>query len=1022
MPAFLLHPKLNANKSWFLSGIWVLYCWLSVLGVLADESDYSIQSWTMKDGLPSHRIHAIIQSPDGYIWLGTDTGIARFDGRSFVSFKRADRECLGSNEIRQLGWSSDSDSLVVLSGDDHLSFPLLSSDPNKAAWIHPHSVLRMEQSLDKELFFLDEEGFGYMSLFESSKYEPFTHAKMVRVSMDSWTDLAMDSSGRCWLTDGHQLFLSDGASVEKISIEHLWKSDDPSHFIFHLYPSLNDGVWVVTDEHIIRVNAAGETTELEISKLWLAKPPISSVLEGKEGVTWVASREQGLYGFEADGDVSLFTEQYGMLSNQILCMYLDREGLLWVGTEDAGLIQIRRRFIRPFHMELPEETAALKGIAEDWSNDVYFAFDDGGILRFEGEQTEAVEVPEASWSTMYLDQNRWLWGGTTHGKLHLIRAHPNEGQRIFPQRLNPILEGEIRIVMEDDHDRLWIGTQGGLYGFTMPEHHHISLPPLFSNLAVTSLECSDEGTLWVGTEEQGVFEYKNQTVTQYERKNGLSENHVHALKWDSRGGLWIGTQGGGLALLWDGILSSVRNMHGLPGDTILWIKEELGKNLWIGLPQGVAKANLESLYSLDSREVNRFAPWRLFSQAEGMEGFTLLKPVLYSGLDQCWISTSDGVRLFDPGQTTMTTTHPLLQFQTGLLDGEEVWNNLFQEKALLSGAHGLEWEIAPGVRRVQVTFATLGMRTPHSFSYVYRMDSSSGAWESLGRDEQIDFRNLAVGHHRLEIRSINPDGLSPAEPMVLNLYLKPHFWQRTWVKWSGFGLLLMSAIGWVRWRMQRKVEHLETRFNIVKERERIANDMHDDLGARLTQISLLSELAKRETEDKGVLPEQLDQLANKARTALASLDEIVWAVNPKHDDWQSFVDYLQDASREACRLAGIELKWKITSSPQEPAMSGVMRHQLFLIVREALTNVVKHANATTVWLELDSSSKHDSMSLVIRDDGKGFDVEAAKDSGNGLTTLCTRAADLGADIEIQSTSRAGTTIRVQCHSFKPPGT
>ena len=274
------------------------------------------------------------------------------------------------------------------------------------------------------------------------------------------------------------------------------------------------------------------------------------------------------------------------------------------------------------------------------------------------------------------------------------------------------------------------------------------------------------------------------------------------------------------------------------------------------------------------------------------------------------------------------------------------------------------------------------------------------------------YNNLAAGTYMFRVKACNKDGVWSDEAASLTVILQPHYWERMWFR-ALIAILVIggasgSALYATRRRMQRKVAMLEQQHAVEKERVRIARDMHDQLGAGLTQIGLLGEFARRDVRKGKTAGDHAEKICDAARELAQTLDEIVWMVNPRNDTLHKLGVYLAAYAEEFFQAASIRCRIDIPPGLPEIPLSAELRHNLFLVVKEALNNVVKHSKATEVWLRL--ALEGERLAIVIEDNGVGFAMENADLSRNGLCNMVARMEEIDGTFRLSSRPDQGTRI------------
>jgi len=322
-------------------------------------------------------------------------------------------------------------------------------------------------------------------------------------------------------------------------------------------------------------------------------------------------------------------------------------------------------------------------------------------------------------------------------------------------------------------------------------------------------------------------------------------------------------------------------------------------------------------------------------------------------------------------------------------------------------------KLPPDHRRLDFEFTAPSFAGPENIGFRYRLGSLEEDW-TQPTPRSATYPRLPAGTYSFEVAACNQEG-QWSQPVALNIAVQPFFWQRWWFRLAVFAAFTGSIIGIVRYvsfrRLRRRLQQLEQQSALHQERARIAKDIHDDLGANLTQISLLGELAQQDRATPEKASEHVTKISTTARQLIKSLDEIVWAVNPSNDTLAHLVDYTGQFALDYLRVAGIRCRLDFPEETPPREVSTDVRHDLFLIVKEALHNVVKHAQATEVWLRIKATE--DSLRVSIEDNGRGFDHAPDHAGADGLLNMRSRAEEIGGTCEIQSKSGSGTKVVVE---------
>jgi signal transduction histidine kinase len=499
---------------------------------------------------------------------------------------------------------------------------------------------------------------------------------------------------------------------------------------------------------------------------------------------------------------------------------------------------------------------------------------------------------------------------------------------------------------------------------------------------------------------------------------------IRALYLDSQGTLWIGTADAGLFRCRNGRVVNFSAREGLPDNSILQILEDEAGRLWLGTSGGITCVSKARLEELAAGKTGVIHP-QLFRRAEGMlseectGGFSPAGLKTKSGM--LWFSTMKGVVVVDPRLLPAEAPMPSTVLEEVVVDGFVT----ACPPAPTGGDGGQPaiYRITPGKHRVEFRFTGLGFDAPETIRFRYRLEGLDTDWVDAGTRRTAFYSYLPPGDYRFRVAACNREGVWNEREAGVRLAVSRHFWQTWWfvvlASLTLLGVVVATAHLTARRKLHRRLKRLEQEGALERERTRIAQDLHDEMGAKLCRISFLSEHARRGDLPPDELQLQIASISNASREVLHSLDEIVWAVNPRYDNLEHVGSYMGQYAQEYFQMTGIQCELDIpTQLPPHP-ISSQMRHHLFLATHEALTNILKHSGATRAAISMVSGNE--SFELKIFDNGKGFNPVAngATVSGEGLTNMRRRLAAMGGQCFIESAAGRGTTIRfiVPLHQF-----
>ncbi|HSH16183.1 MAG TPA: two-component regulator propeller domain-containing protein, partial [Verrucomicrobiae bacterium] len=548
---------------------------------------------------------------------------------------------------------------------------------------------------------------------------------------------------------------------------------------------------------------------------------------------------------------------------------------------------------------------------------------------------------------------------------------------------------------------------------------------------VTCLLKDRTGALWIGTSGGGLNRLQEGRLTAFTRRDGLASDFVRTLHEDAAGTLWIGT-GGGLSILRNGHgrLHSVTRQQGLTDDVISQILEDDDGRLWFGSNRGIFQAGKEELQAAAEGRLALINPVS-YGKAEGMESLECTGGFHPAGLKtpdgRLWFSTVKGLVMVEPKNLTINKLPPPVLIEELWMNGKAVplppatvtaVNPTGKNRA--SNA-AFQLPLGPGVDRLEFRYTALSLVAPEKVRFRHKLEGLDRDWVEAGTRRTAYYTHLPVGDYRFQVMACNNDGVWNEAGQVLAFQVLPAFWQTWWFRAASILAALGSGAWLVRFisvrKLRGKLDRLRRRHALEKERARIAQDIHDDLGARLTQIALVGEIGQHHSDQPREVQTHFHTITRTAREAVQSMDAIVWAVNPRNDSLDNLANYISQFAQDFFQYTTIRCRLDIPAHLPNHLLSSETRHNLFLAVREALNNVARHSGASEVWVRLHA----DDHRLVLRidDDGHGFVVPAAGLHGDGLVNMKRRIEEMGGDFAMTSSPGQGTRIRMEVPLGKP---
>ena len=1021
-------------------GLILTIFWM-VNSLSAKTSDYLLDVWTSDDGLPDSSVTSIAQTPDGYLWVGTYNGLARFDGVRFVTFDPNNTPALKS--ARVTGLFVDARGTLWINTDDG-SLTSLRNGVFNYEW-QAGQVASVFSASDKVLFALSGDQARIVGRRDKDKRRGES-MNIPLAGNTAGSDIKQDRNGNIWYVVNHALYRMIGTNSERLTPDagyrgtavtslstdgggRLWIGTDqgiarwnddrfedmtPTNGeanvnVSGLYGT-PDGCWVFANDRLrkcVEGRWAAEADKQSWEDFVGQTPNDFNAHQDRTGGLWFTRPGSGLLHVKADGETELFTDNE--LPTDLTSSWLqDAEGDIWVGLIRGGLVRIREKM---FQVIGPDEGLGGPGVStvcEDALSNIWIGTFSGGLYCWQNGKLKRFELPEGENKDCFFsacpDSKDRIWLSAGQENLFLLQ----DGKIVQPA---DAVQG-ITAILADKQGRVWLGKRGNLACLAGGVLRIYTSPDAPTN--VTSLAEDSEGDVWLGTSQGEVVHYSGGEFARYQPDDHLKDQPIRSLLVEDDGTVWAGTFRGGLLRFKDGKFTRYTMQDGLPGEIICQMLDDGEGNLWFGSHKGIFRVPKRSFQTFDDGKVQSLpcVSYGLYDGLPTLECSAGYQPACWRGLDgRLWFATVKGVVSVSPAAVSVNQSKPPTVIEDILVDGVPYPVNSATR----------ELKIPPGSHRLDIRYTALSFVAPRKVSFRYQLEGLEKDWVDAGKRRFAQYQSLPPGRYCFKVVACNNDGIWNETGASLNLVAQPYLWQRWW--FDGLAVLFVAAIvaGVARQvatrKFQRKLEQMKQQRAIERERERIAKDIHDDLGAGLTRILLQSALARRSLPEKA--PEHVEQISATAHSLIGAMDEIVWAVDPENDTLDSLVTYAGKFVQDFAAQVGLRCRLSLPAQLPQVVLTAEVRHNLFLAVKEALNNIVKHARATEVNFSIKLQSS--SFTMVVSDDGRGFDPVSLPAvapaggrvaSGNGLRNLRQRLEGIGGACVIQSAPGKGTVVEL----------
>ena len=964
---------------------------------------YCARVWQTEQGLPQNAVTAIVQTRDGYVWIGTYSGLARFDGVHFQVFENGSTPEMRSSRVTSLYEDGDGNLWIghetgELTRYSNGKFQAVELGKN---WLG-RKILGISADSANDLWTLNDEGL-LQRCKDGLILAPEAGTEPGVVSM------AKDKRGTLWVLRNGKVSTLEQARLEEVKFD-LESTAEP---VQGICAGRDGGLWVATEKHVRKWRENKWTQD------WGPSPwgfgGAFAFLETRAGTLAAGMVDRGLNLILPGGSALTFTRTNGFPSDWVRALCEDREGDLWVGTGNGGLAMVRSGNITTVNPPDQWEGRAVLSVCPSQDGGIWVGTEGAGVYRLRENQwthfgQSAGILNPFVWSVSEDAQHR-LWVGMWASGLRVQRGERFEAV--------PALEGITApkpALFHAKNNSVWVGTGIGLLHYCEPELTWYGSKEGLKLPDVRAVVEDDEGTVWFGMLGGGLGCLKNGALRQFRKSDGLSSDYVQCLRPDSQGTLWIGTFGGGLNRLKQGRFSAITIGQGLANDFICDIEEDGHGNFWMSSHGGILCVSRKQLNQCADGQLS-LVRCLAYGKGDGLpttECSGGLQPAGCRTPDgRLWFTTSKGLVAVNPDEIIVNHLPPPVVIEELRVDGQPPEEMRTDNSDL---------QIPPGRNRLEFRYTGLSFASPEKVRFKYRLDGLETEWEDAGTKRFANYSYVPPGNYTFRVAACNNDEFWSESDATLSFTVLPHFWRTLWFRLLA-GMMMVAAAGFGVWfetrrRLHLSLERLERQRVVERERTRIAQDIHDDLGASLTRITMLSLTAREELDNPAQAGTKLDRIYSTARELTQSLAEIVWAVNPKHDTLDSLANFLGKFAQDFLGAADLRCRLQLPMELPSWPLTAEVRHNLFLSFKEALHNVVKHAKAKEVQVSLEVERA--GFVLSAKDDGCGFLLEPPPGllhqdpprifRGNGLGNMRHRLNEIGGQCEIQSAPGAGTKV------------
>ncbi|MEI6088145.1 MAG: two-component regulator propeller domain-containing protein [Bacteroidota bacterium] len=925
-------------------------------------------NYTVKDGLVSNLITALHEDRQGNIWIGTQNGLSILTGNNIFQYTNSEEFI----HDFVLSIMEDKNNKIWIGTKGGVTkFDFLNTKNGDARCVNYSSKAGMSFS---EVNVCLEAKDGTLWFGTSNGIAQMRNDRIVRLPINSnpppfsITSMVQDKSGNIWIGSKIGLIKYDGTKYTDYSEFDVGKLT----YISSLLEDVNGNLWIGTRFDGLRLFDGNKIRQYQ-EKVGLTANKINKLIKDTQGNIWCSVDGSGVIKFNNEGfeypiDRSFF--DFG----RVRPILKDTHGGIWFGTEDGNLYQYdKSRFYQYAFNDAKKYVYGFRSMLSDESGNLWFGrTDGGGFLKFDGKQfiQFADKKTNFSYNVMSIEKfgKKHIALGTFGSGIALIYDHANISDQTKISLISEregLASNKVYKIFQDKKNQLWFGTDGGglcrfdgTYFFNITEKEG-----LFAK-SITSIEEDDQHNIWLGTIGAGVCKFDGKEFTYFTEQQGLSNNNVWSIIKDSLGQLWVGTDKG---------LNLIKN------------NKKSGSN------------KDYSIYSYGSQNGLNAIDFNLHS-------------VCIDDSNRIWWGTGKGVATLDLKKNIIASI-PLSLSINQIEINEKAYDfrklSDAQKKHIdfsnLAAFKNIPENLSLSYDHNHLTFhfSSIDWVAPENIRYSYRLNGLDVKWSIASEATIADYRNLNPGSYRFEIKAM---GVSQkwTGSVFYNFAIIPAWWQTIWFKvvstiiFMGIVFIIVRLI-YLSNLKEQKAE-LEKQLAVQFERQRISSEMHDDIGAGLSGVRLLTEFIRSKSKT-GEITEELDKIYQSIGDISAKMREVIWSLNTENDSLENLIYYLQKQARIIMEHYHGQLFISIPDKIPEIKLNGHTRRNIYLSMKEALHNIIKHSNADTIKLTILCNNR---ILIKIADNGRGIDLSQHMTMGNGIKNIQKRMEQMGAKLTIKN--------------------
>jgi signal transduction histidine kinase/ligand-binding sensor domain-containing protein len=969
-------------------------------------NQYGHTAWKIRDGFPIGTAFAMAQTPDGYLWLGTETGLFRSDGVRFLPWTPpAGQHLPGDSTPYSLLVSRDGTLWIG-------TFKGLASwrdgKLTQNAEVGGHFVTSLLEDRDGTVWaalFADTRSPGQLCAIRNGGATE-CYGRDGAFGSFVWS-LAEYSSGTLWVGADSGLWRWKPGPPKRYGAPGKRLADLAQTSDGRLIAGIKEsGLWQISGDKIeaypIRSPKNPNTMMAE------SDVDANKLLRDRDGGLWIGTNQRGLIHVH-QGRTDVFTEEDGLSGNIIAGLFEDHEGNIWVSTA-GGLDRFRDVSVVTVSPKQGLPSRYVNSVLASTDGSVWIATREG-LTQWQNGKTKlfrrANGLPDQFVQSLYQDNRGRVWAFTKGGL-----AYYESGRFVA---VPGVPSTEVYSITGDDAGNLWLSGQQGL--------SHLREGRLVEHLPWSELESRqqakviipDHGGLWLAFWDGAVEYFKDNRVTvSFTDTDGLGKGFVASIRLDKDGAVWAATQSGGVSRIKDGKIINLTTNNGLPCDKVHWTAEDNDRAIWINTGCGLVRILPTEVkaWIADPKHRVQLTVWDAADGAMPGGSPSAFGPTFAQATDgKIWYQTREDIQVVDPRRLAFNSIAPPVHIEKVVADDKTYWDSFCDRPSSL--------HLPPHLHALQIYYAALSLGAPEKIHFRYKLEDQDGDWREVVNDRDVQYSNLGPGTYRFRVIACNNSGIWNEQGDALDFVVEPAYYQTNWFR----ALCAVLVLGFV-WAIYRlRVRHLHREFALtldarVAERTSVARELHDTLLQSFHGLMLRFELVSQLLPERPVEAKvQLDGTIERAAKAITEGRDAVQGLRAstvQTNDLARTISTLgEELAADPVNSTSPALRVTVEGHPQE--LHPLVRDEIYRVAAEALRNAFQHAHARQIEVEMRYEDQR--FRLRVRDDGRGIDTSVLSGPGPeghfGLRGMRERAKLAGGKVTIWSEVGAGTEVELQ---------